>query len=380
MTRNWIISGSTAHRRINCTASAELEKRVVEKVGEEASVYADDGTRKHEIMYECLDKGIEPIAYPDIGEDLEDCQAAWDATQTLIEQYKIDKFDLELSYEHLRSAPGCPGTADFVALGTDPETGKPCTVVADFKFGKGIFVSAEENIQMAFYALGLFENEDPFTTEARRLVFAVVQPWREDGVPTLRTWTTDIAWLEAYRQREVSAYDDITSGNTAFAVGEWCQFCKGRPECPEQNGGLVKIGELDKTPDMLTAVELSSLLELGKRAVEQYKVLQEYATQRAQKGADIPGYKLVESIGNRAWKDAKQAEVAIVSVLGSDAYAKKLISPTQLQKKDPSLYDKLAETHVHRPVTGVKLVGAKSKAAPLKTGDISVPEINKLKE
>ena len=77
----------------------------------------------------------------------------------------------------------------------------------------------------------------------------------------------------------------------------------------------------------------------------------------AQRGEDIPGYKLVQKTGNRKWADEERVKKEFES-FGEDLFEvkpKKLKSPSQLEKLKGIDKKRLKEL-TFNPITGVSLV------------------------
>jgi len=369
-----IMGGSSAERRINCTGSAALEAQMPPRQKTEWSMQGD---ALHAVMYRALDEGEHVIgereSYTDedgdtilIGKD--DLEArfwpAYSAIRALMAKWKVGEYDLELRHDHHKTAGADVfGTLDFVGRGTGPD-GEPRVVIADFKFGQGVREHAKESFQLAHYATGLMDNDDPMMEGVSKLVFAVIQPWRGATDPDTITdeWETDTLWLDLYRSLERRSYLRIVNNQTSLKSGQWCQFCSARPICPEQNQNLeVFVRDADAAENQrshLSTTKLAELLDKGARAVKQYEALVAHATQLAVSGENIPEHKLIESVGHRTWGDPAEAEATLVPKLGSEAYEpRKLRSPAQIEKAAKRLKVSVdIDGHVVRPSRGPRLV------------------------
>lgn len=360
-----IIGGSSAERRIHCTGSMALEQQMPE---EESSQHALEGTALHDIMYKALDNPDNALpergkSYWWSGEEghvdfsADEMEArfwpAYEAVCELIERHKIEEYDLEVTHAHEKTCgPEVFGTLDFVGWSQDGYV-----VVADFKFGQGVKVYAQENTQLAFYAVGLWESGVRITD---KVVFVIIQPWYDESVDTIDEWETSMIWLEVYRQQERKAYLRIIQGDTSLKAGKWCKFCKAAPICPEQQQSLdVYALTSANGPEGMSAMKLAELLNLGEQAVAMHKKVVDYATKLGERGIEIPGYKVVESLGHRKFADPDLAERVAVQVVGSDAYQPKTLkSPAQLEKacKTRKVSFEPLESLIVRPSKGGRLV------------------------
>jgi hypothetical protein len=376
-----IISGSKALRRLNCTQSYPLEEQVKAELGEEKqSDFAAEGTLLHTVLDQMLgnmDVDWRREDFKELTDDQWDrANEALHATEQLFRQYNVVAYIGERFFEHKKTAPGQGGTLDIAALGR--EDGEPVLIVADYKFGLGVNESPVENYQLAFYAQGLYDNEHSYTDNARKIVFAIIQPWRDDYAPTLKVWETDVHWMEQFRQLEARRFGEMSRGEFEFSVGRWCKFCRARAICPKQNASVESfVKDVKSTASALDDTRLANLLDLGEQAAEQYKALKKYAEDRAKKTGQVPvGYKLVETLSNRKFKNAKAAGLAFSSRLGNGAFEEpKLKSPAQLEKtakKANVTIADLLDEHVIREATGVTLKRNHDRGESVLIGDLDV--------
>jgi len=361
---------------MHCVGSHALEAQMP---APEESPYAREGTLLHEKMEYLLDTGNTPdVLHGEIDEDLiqDKIWPAYRAIQEVMQNWQIVDFDLELHYEHKHSAPGCEGTLDFVGKAA---TGQ--VVVADFKFGVGEKIFACENYQLAFYTLGLFENDDDFVRDhPHDFIFVIIQPWRDDESSTIDEWETDARWLEWFRQEERKAYQRILDGDQTLKAGRWCKWCKARPVCPEHNNNLTDFVQQDTSnPRVIDSVTLGKLLEMGRQAAEQYKALEKFAEQEVVAGRldAPPGHKLVESLGNREWADEALAKNALLGAFGVDAFEKKLKTPSAAEKyakKEGIDFARQLGDLVVRKSRGFRLVPDKDRRPQVTSGPIESTE------
>jgi len=382
-----IMGSSSAERRIHCTGSAALEEQLVEKPGE----WALEGTALHHLAYIALDTGEMPdvtrpyrFVDPESGEAydvrpqvLQDkLVPVVEAYQWLIETHEIVEYDLELQLPHTQTCgPDVFGTLDFVG-----RSARGYAVIADTKFGSGVRVFAKENLQLAFNAVGLWEAKDEMVTD--RWMFVIVQPNPAAERPSdhIDTWEASMWWLENYRLMEREAYLRIKDGNTALKAGKWCQFCRARAICPEQNQNLTDFtrqSPAEPLPGDLDVVQLARLLRMGEQAKKQYDALVKFAEQQAsEKGLQIPGYKLVDSYGHRKYVDEKAALLAATQIVGTEATDTKLKSPAQLEKVFKKLKEDFStmDTHIDRPYRGTRLVADTSPTPEAQSAtDLTLP-------
>ena len=83
----------------------------------------------------------------------------------------------------------------------------------------------------------------------------------------------------------------------------------------------------------MTLVELSRVLE-GAEIIDQWlSAVRAHAKALADRGEEIPGWKLVDKRGKRVWANEEAATTTMTKgLLREDAFAHKLHSPTQMEK------------------------------------------------
>jgi hypothetical protein len=114
------------------------------------------------------------------------------------------------------------GTCDCVMIGGDTLD------VTDFKYGKGVPVSAVSNPQTRLYALGALAKYELFYGGLiQRARMTIVRPRVQDE-PLSETMTVDElkAWGESIKPLAQKAY----SGFGEFVPGDHCRFCRGKAQ------------------------------------------------------------------------------------------------------------------------------------------------------
>lgn len=376
-----LIGGSSAKRRMQCTGSAALEAQFP-NVPSESAV---EGTALHALMCQAVmeyppprddkphtvffddqdEQGNEYDHFYELSPEVmrDKFWPVYDALMDLLKRFDIETFDMEQSSTlHKTCGPEVYGTTDFAGRTRKKRGKKPMALVADFKFGLGTQVDPLENDQLAFYATGMRDNDSPILEGVDDILFVILQPTFSDDGEVCKTWQTNTLWLDLWRSNLRKAYERIKNNEVSYKSGDWCQFCRGAPACPVRNDALVKFSKGIKVPELpagLSVAQLAQLLDVGREAVAQYKVVTDYAEKLMAGGTQIPGWKLKESLGHREFLDARRAEDVAVRLLGSEAYApKSLKSPAQLEKAAKTLkvdFAPLAEL-LHRPSRGGRLV------------------------
>ena len=140
-------------------------------------------------------------------------------------------------------------------------------------------------------------------------------------------------------------------------AGPWCKWCRAKPVCPAHDQ-LASEALGGKKPESMTAVELGHALEKAYLLKAWIADVFKLAQNEMEQGAAVPGYKLVAKQPRRVWNDDAEAEKVMKKrrVKVADMYARKLLSPAQIQKKMPDLYDKVLADLVHLHSSGLTVV------------------------
>lgn len=266
--------------------------------------------------------------------------------------------DIRVNYSSYLDTPveSAWGTADVVvARGSE-------LIVVDFKYGRGVEVSAERNPQMSLYALGALYAYQGLVADFEHVRMAIVQP-RVKRAPS--EWDCSVEELEAWgRSTARSAVASATLAVETFGAEGWqdtflrpgekqCKFCKAKATCPALRAEVASaVSSSVGAPaspdefadlDVVAAEELQYADEawlsvaLGKiDLIEDWcKAVRAEAERRLLAGQPVPGWKLVQGKkGARQWADAKAAEETLKSMRlkQEDMYEMKLISPTTAEK------------------------------------------------
>ena len=175
-----LLSPSAAHRWLCCTAAPLLEQTFPDS----GSEYAAEGTLAHAVAELKLRKYTEPMSqrtfitrYNKLKKDplwQPEMDGHTEAYLDFIKQIYLQQpvapaVRIEERVELEAYAPSCFGTADCLILAGDE------LYVIDFKYGKGVPVSAEHNPQMMLYALGALEKYQ-LLYNFKTVHLAIVQP------------------------------------------------------------------------------------------------------------------------------------------------------------------------------------------------------------
>ena len=307
-----LLSASAAHRWLYCTPSARLEEQFPDN-GSEA---AREGTLAHKLAelklrnyFFTADFGKRKLnaAVKKLREEESWADEMMGYTDDYLDYVK----SLALAFPAMPSArleqrvsfdawvPKGFGTADCILM-----SGGVLHVI-DFKYGKGVPVSAEGNPQLSLYALGAYAAYQLlYPIDTVRL--SIVQPRLSDGITEWECSLRELlAWGDWVKDRAALAHE----GKGDYAPGEkTCRFCRAKAQCRARSDKNVElafpIGEL---PPLITAKEAGERLIALEDVARYQKDLQEWALSECLAGRQVPGWKAVEGRAGREWSDMDQA-------------------------------------------------------------------------
>lgn len=316
------IGASSAYRWFACPGSVRLSKGIPNR----SSVYAQEGTDAHEWAAKVL---LGQATVDDAPEDMQDAIAAYaecctqgdGGWRSLVEH----KFDLTSVY------PGLYGTADCVRYNEDTRV----LEVIDFKYGAGIAVEVKGNPQLRYYALGALMTCGFTPTEVEMII---VQPrcFHPDG--PVRRERIHVAELYDFATELIDYAKATEDPNAMVVVGEHCRFCpaSGANVCPalraKANATAAEVFGPGLAYDPAVLAETLKSLDVLEAWI---KNTREFAYAEAEAGRIPPGFKLVEKVARRQWKDIASAEQACKQLgLGElEMYGEpSLQSPAQIEK------------------------------------------------
>lgn len=323
MAQHAILSASGSHRWLHCTPSALLEKDVPDS----GSDYAREGSLAHAYCAKALK---ESLSIGTKGEDIEIEELQDYFTDEMpghVETYTdivLGKFEeakkttpdavlmVEQRLDFSRFIPEGFGTGDaiIVADGT--------LEICDFKYGKGVEVSAIANSQMMIYALGAYER---FSDEYRieRVRMTIIQP----RIGNLSEYELEIDQLLYWADHVLKpTAEKAIKGEGEQVAGDWCQFCKVKCQCKALAKRCTEdfdaLQESGTTAELMTNDDIARLLPKLSDIKKWAEAVGEFALDRALKGDKFPGYKLVEGRSIRKIID-EEAAASKLTAEGFDA-------------------------------------------------------------
>lgn len=333
-----LLSASGAHRWLVCTPSARLE----EQLPDTSSDAAHEGTVAHALCETLLRKALhnEPKtkpaykkavdrikADPLYQQEMDRCAEEY-VDQVLSSSLQFDSEPVSYVEKTVDFSPWVPegfGTADCILIGGDT------LHLIDFKYGKGVPVSAEDNPQLMLYALGAV-NDFRLLYAPEKIRLTIVQP----RIDHTNSWDCTIEYLEAFGENVKKIAAVAYEGGGKFNPGEdQCRFCRARSTCrarAEENISLAGFTKL--MPPLLTPEEVGGYLKIGEDVAAWLADLKAWALSESLAGHEIAGWKAVEGRGSRDWTDQDAAFQTLISAGTPEAmlYERKPLSLAQIEK------------------------------------------------
>ncbi|MBR0411111.1 MAG: DUF2800 domain-containing protein [Eubacterium sp.] len=387
-------SASGSHRWLNCTAAPTFESQFPDN---DPGKYAKEGTLAHKICELTVNYNAGYITKRKFNSQIKKCRTDELFSEEMIKtaevygEYiweKVMSFSekpyqqQEVRVDFSDYVPEGFGTSDCIILGSGH------LIVVDYKHGKGVPVSAENNSQMRLYALGALKKYGMFYP-IDKVTMAIVQPRVTEEVSEE---TIPLSELLSWGERIKPIAQKAVSGIGAeFKEGTWCQFCKGKAVCRARSENMTaledfkdlpidgKLSDDEKTsrmaamdagftlPPVLTDTEIGDLLYRAETLVSWYNDLKAYALEAILTGKDIPGWKAVAGRSVRAFDDADQAIEDIKKAGYEEAmlYERKPKTLAQLEKViGKKEFDRIAGSHVIKPIGKPTLAEISDKREP----------------
>jgi len=309
-----VLSASASHRWLACPPSAQLNAAVPDTTSD----YAREGTCAHELCEYKVDKllGIDtpdPREFLDFyDQEMEECSESY--AQYIAEQmakYTSPVVLVEQRLDFSKYVSDGFGTGDCIIVADGTMT------ICDYKHGKGVEVSAENNPQMMLYALGAYELFDVLydISEIKMVIF---QP----RMSNVSEFTLTVSQLLDWASNELKPKAELAAkGEGEFSAGEHCRFCKVKANCRKRAEYNLAIAQYDfAPPDMLEDAEIEMILERADALVSWAADVKDFALNQALAGKQWTGFKVVEGKSNRKYTDETKVAEA-VKAAGMNPYS-----------------------------------------------------------
>lgn len=325
-----LLSPSAAHRWMNCTAAPLLERDVEDK----SSTFAEEGTLAHaycakklkEFLGLAVDEEKAEIAQLNEQYHSGEMDEYTDTYKTIV----LEKFNaaraktkdaqllVEVKLDFSHYVPDAFGTSDAIIIADG------VMEVIDFKYGKGVKVSAVENPQMMIYALGAWDLFN-FEYDIRKVRMTIVQP----RIDNLSEFELDAADLLNWAVDELQPKANEAYAGGKQKPGNWCQFCKVKANCKALSSMCIEAQQANPDPRKISKeVMESTILPLLSTFKTWLTGVEEYSLEQALSGVQYQGFKIVEGRSIRKIT----IPTAVMELLGKEGFAKEAyIKPTELR-------------------------------------------------
>lgn len=348
------LNPSSADRWTTCTASPKFIFDNWEKLPPENRTYADEGNTAHEVAAALLQgrkvnrKDCPVPVTPEMNmsgwQYMEFVEGLLEPGGKLIVEQKLPLFYAESRNAIVDAAVINPNNLHIV----------------DYKYGEGIIVSPENNLQATIYAKSVVWNWNKLGCSSEQFLgppsdfpisIHIYQP-RSRGESPFHTWET--TWGEIREKADsillVAENIQLTSlfreNNLVFAPSEKaCQWCPAKGFCEARSKEFTKdlemLSVIDDSPKplgkVLTVEQLAAIVKHGAHIKKWIDDAQDFALQHMRSGGKLPGYKLVMSRGgNRFWIDPEKAAKYLLQdtiLREGELYGEpKLIGPAAVEK------------------------------------------------
>jgi hypothetical protein len=345
-----------------CPGSIREEAKYPEQ---DSGPAAKDGTHSHTLLEYCIqnDRFVDPMTQ--VGAKFEDHEGEFVVDAGRAERVKIavDYIRERSMYgmfkvlseervdpEHLLGRKDLSGTVDCQIIADD------VLELIDYKDGMGV-VSAEGNMQLEQYAYGVLAGYKLPVNGAYPFDYVkmtIIQPKMAlRGMPAITSHTVTVRDLLANMGTIIAQAAATDKPDAPLVPGEsQCKFCRAKGSCSALASNVMKeVGIMfqpvvtqtldvaqqsaDKDPSTMDDAQIAQIMEAAPLMRQLLEGVEAEALRRLQAGQTIPGIKLVNGRGSRAWAlpEAEMAEKLVKMGIPKTAiYETKLVSPAKAEK------------------------------------------------
>lgn len=365
---------SASSRWLACAPSMGYVKHLIKRgviTKRKSGAAAERGTRIHELaepaIVKMIETGVAPrmpkgAAVDEWSEALMYVKHCHDLWQNAVDVDDDAEYGVELK---AIVTDECWGSADFWVYAA-----KRLTVV-DLKTGQET-VYAKDNTQLLIYALGVIRTKlrDRTIREVEAMVY---QPNGHGHEVPYDSHVYSERELTAHSRAIVSGIkeavmfledaEDADSYTARMNAGSHCTWCDALAVCPSAkraalttiSAGFEPVPVTSPLPDpaSLEAEQVAQILERAPMFSAWLEAVQVRAIELAQRGKEIPGFKVVQKMTRRAW--GKEHEPAVIAKrLGlkvADLFTEpRMRSPSQVEQSLKGEAKKRVNEFTFKPV------------------------------
>ena len=312
-----LLSASSAARWLACPPSA----MAAEAYKNEGTEFTREGTIAHEVAEAVARQGelLPEQRENDVTQEMVEYAKGY--ADYIQEQTKSDTATVLLE-QRVDFSPWVPdgfGTADCIIIqGTTMD-------VIDYKYGKGVAVSAKDNPQMKLYGLGAL-NDYGFAYDVETIRLHIYQP-RLNNISVDELCVGELkAWAEMVVKPTA---ERAAKGEGDYSAGEHCRFCPHAGRCrtlTKTCTDYFTTHGMDASVPVLAPWEVADVLRMEPLISLWLKRVKDQALTTMLDGGEIPGYKVVAGRGSRAWAD----DLEVAALLKASGYSQEEITKTEL--------------------------------------------------
>ena len=361
MSDHAMLSPSKRSRWALCPGSIREEAKYPDQGGGPAAI---DGTHSHTLLEHCIKNGLsDPM--DQVGETFTDHEGTFkvDADRAARVRTAIDYIrqqsmnglfevisEEKVDPEHLLGRKDLSGTVDCQIIGGD------VLELIDYKDGMGA-VSAEGNLQLEQYAYGVLAKYKlphngtyPFST----VRMTIIQPKMAlRGMHPITSSEVSVRHLMATMGTIVVQAAATDKPDAPLVPGEsQCKFCRAKGSCSALANNVMKeVGIMfqpvvnqtldvaqqsaDKDPSTMDDAQIAQIMEAAPLMRQLLEGVEKEALRRMQAGQTIPGLKLVNGRGSRAWalpEEEMADKLVKMGIPKGAVYETKLVTPAKAEK------------------------------------------------
>ena len=356
------LSPSKRHRWALCPGSIREEAKYPDDRSGPAAI---DGTHSHTLLEHCIKAGLaDPTGMVGVRMKDDDGEFVIDADRAARVKVAIDYIrersmngmfkvisEQRVDPQHLLGRDDLSGTVDCQIIGPD------WIELIDYKDGMGV-VSAEGNMQLEQYAYGVLAGYKlPINVEypCKRIVQTIIQPKLAlKGIKAITSAEREVRDMLTNMGTIIVQAAATDAPDAPLVPGEsQCKFCKAKGSCAALAGNVMKeVGIMfqpvvnqspldvaqqsaDKDPATMSDDQIRQIMEAAPLMRQLLEAVEKEAQRRLESGQPIPGLKLVNGRGSRAWslpEDEMAEKLVKMGIPKSSIYVTKLVSPAQAEK------------------------------------------------
>ncbi len=355
-----MLSPSKRSRWALCPGSIREEAKYPDEGSGPAAI---DGTHSHTLLEHCIKAGLtDPM--DQVGETFTDHEGTFkvDADRAARVKIAIDYIrersmngmfkvisEQRVDPKFLLGRDDLSGTVDCQIIGPD------WVELIDYKDGMGV-VTAEGNMQLEQYAYGVLaelklpvNGAYPFAD----IRMTIIQPKLSlKGMAPITFSEVPVSNLMANMGTIITQAAATDKPDAPLVPGDsQCKFCRAKGSCAALASNVMKeVGVMfqpvtqlpdvaqqsaNKDPSTMDDAQIAQIMEAAPLMRQLLEAVEKEALRRMESGQIIPGLKLVNGRGSRAWalpEDQMAEKLIKMGIPKTAVYETKLVSPAKAEK------------------------------------------------